>query len=230
MDGQGKRRMDAKTWWYYYKGYVIVGILILCGASLTVWEKVTAKKPDLSAVVITDPVLSKEETNLLKDQLSRILWDFNGDGEVLLEEHAYGKNPAQAVLGAETSLYASASEVELIGDIQSCESYLFLTDNPRSLQRNYQFLARPDGTCPAQNDYSAEGKTLFLRDCPGIESREKGSKESQALSDLSDFQDFPDLLDLSAGRRCFYDEKSCRNPEACEEYWRKLTGTAQALF
>ncbi len=197
---------DWKNWWYYHKNYVLVAALLAAAAGRWVHGRLTAVHPDLSVAIVSEAVIPAEAAAQLKAVLEARCGDYNHDGKVTVQVRAYGDPNADA-LGIEGSAYKTASEAELIGDISDCESYLFVTDDPVRLQRGYQLLAMPDGSCPADTDYSAEGKMLPV-------SRLFGS---------GDGVDNEFLLACSIGRRCFYNEKTCDNLEDCALLWEELT-------
>ena len=193
---------DFKNWWYYHKGYVIVAAIVAVAAGRSIYIKATAIKPDLTAAIVTDSVIPAEAAAELEDALRSRCGDYNQDGRVVVRIAAFGDPDADA-LGVESAAYKTASEAELIGDISGCDSYLFITDDPVKLQRGYQILAMPDGSCPEDNDYSAEGKTIPLPEAfDGIEN------------------EF--LSGCSIGRRCFYNEKTCRYLEEYEQLWDSI--------
>ena len=198
---------DFKNWWYYHKGYVIVAAIAVIAAGRTIYSKVTETHPDLSVAIITDSVIPSDAALQLQEELEKLCGDYNHDGKVVVRIAGYG-DPGADALGIEGSAYKTASEAELIGDISSCESYLFVTDDPVKLQRGYQILADRDGSCPADTDYSAEGKTIPLAEALNLSGDE--------------YNEF--LYKCSIGRRCFYNEKTCRNLDDLAKFWDVLAG------
>ena len=115
-----------------------------------------------------------------------------------------------------------------MADISACESYFFLTDDPDTLQQSFQILANPDGSCPAETDHSAEGKTVLWSDCPALSEMDLGSYTFVAagIETTGDSQEL--LSGLRLGRRCFYSEKADDSISQCDELWNKITGTIDA--
>lgn len=196
---------DFKNWWYYHKNYVLVAVLIAAAAVHFVYGKLTQVHPDLTVAIISEGVIPAQSAARLKELLTAKCGDYNRDGRVTVQINAYGDPNADA-LGVEGGAYKTATEAELIGDITACESYLFVTDDPVYLQRGYQILALPDGSCPADTDYSVEGKIIPLSFLFGGVDR------------IED--DF--LSTCSIGRRCFYNEKTCENLEDCKKLWESF--------
>lgn len=197
---------DWKNWWYYHKNYVLAVLLVAAAAGHFLYGKLTAVHPDLSVAIVSEAVIPAEAAAQLKAALEARCRDYNHDGKVTVQVLAFGDPNADA-LGVEGSAYKTASEAELIGNISSCDSYLFVTDDPVRLQRGYQILANPDGSCPADTDYSAEGKMIPV-----------SSVFSSSDGVANGF-----LLTCSIGRRCFYNEKTCENLEECARFWEELT-------
>ena len=193
------------NWWFYNKGYAITAILVLIALISFIYGKVTEVKPDLSVAIVTNNVIPEEAAAQLEAALESVCEDYNHDGKVYVKIAGYGDPDADA-LGAESAAYKQASETELIADISSCDSYLFVTDDPVYLQREYQILANPDGSCPEDTDYSASGKTIPLT-----------SLFSERDGITNEF-----LKTCSIGRRCFYDEKTCKYIDDLQALWNSL--------
>lgn len=232
-----ERLKKWKNWWYYYKWYVVCGILVLgitcqlIGNALGLWSK----KPDFQIAYVGKMILSEETMSILEQTFASIGNDFNGDGEVIVQVNKYVSGIPNA--DAETTYYEYADEVSLIGDISDCESYFFLTDNPDNLQREFQILANPDGSCPDEMDYSTEGKVIAWADCPllydalydaapdsyGATEQEQ---EQTAQEPEQDGNDREMLLGLYLGRRCFYTDKQTDNLEQCNALWDLISSSA----
>ncbi len=215
-----------KNWWYYHKWYVVCGIIllvILCnvtGNALGLWHKA----PDFQIAYIGKAALPQDTVSALEQSFAAAEWDFNGDGETIVRVNQY-------ILGnqskdAETAYYEYASGLTLVGDISGCESYFFLMDDPNHFQRDYQLLAAPDGGCPEETDYSAEGKAILWADCPALSGMGLGSYSTLLLGEevTGDNQEL--LAPLYFGRRCFYTKKRPENFGECRKLWEQLTKPA----
>lgn len=203
------RKKVLENWWYYNKIYALVALFILIALIRFIWKKVTEVKADVCAAIVTSSVIPQDAVDELQSALESLCGDYNGDGKVFVKITGYG-DPGADALGYEGEAYKTASEAELIGDISDCDSYLYITDDPVSLQRSWQILAEPDGSAPADTDYSAAGKTIPL-----------SSVFSEADGVTSPF-----LESCSIGRRCFYNDKVCANIDGCDEIWEKIAARA----
>lgn len=211
-----------KNWWYYHKWYVICGLILLgilidlAGNGLGLWTE----KPDLQIAYVGDTALPEDTAAALEQALASLLTDFNGDGRVLVQLNQYVRPPQSQ--DEDAAYYRMTSEISLIGDISDCDSYLFLTDDPERLQREFHILACPDGSCPKDSDYSVEGKALPWKDCLSLASLDlDGYTEYFLGQELSgDSQEL--LSHLFLGRRCFYNSDRTKYPEQCAEFWESI--------
>lgn len=211
-----------KNWWYYYKWYVICGILLLgvsgqlIGNALGLWEK----SPDYQIAYIGKTKLPSDTVSALEQAFSSISKDFNKDGKVVVKVNQYiigSQNP-----DADTLYYEYGSEITLIGDITDCESYFFLMDDPESFQQKFQILASSDGSCPNETDYSVKDKVIAWTDCSILSNMELGSYSTTILGQNLSGNNQDILSELFIGRRCFYTESVTENLEKCSELWDSL--------
>ncbi len=183
-----------KNWWYYHKWYVICGIILffiaidLIGNKLR-WFKDT---PDIQIAYIGDNPLPEDKAASLEDTFSSLAGDYNHDGKVLIKINQFVSGTSSGDI--ESLSYQQATEIALIGDIDDCTSYFFLMDDPDKVQREFQILALPDGSCPSEYDLSADDKVI------------------------------PWDSSLYLGRRCFYNEKRTPYAEECSQIWDTLQG------
>lgn len=212
-----------KNWWYYYKWYVVCGIVLfgiacnLIGSKLGLWSKA----PDFQIAYVGKMELPQDTVSALEAAFSSIASDFNGDGEVVVQVNQYIDGVPNA--DVETAYYEYISETALIGDISACESYFFLMDDPARFQLEFQLLALPDGSCPEDRDYSVEDKTIAWTDCSILSQMELGGY-STIIMGLEQSGDNQELLSpLYIGRRCFYTDAVTKNVDKCSELWDLLS-------
>lgn len=224
---QMTKEQKIKNWWHYYKWYVIIGVILcaalihLAGSSLGLFTK----SPDLQIAYVGAQMLPEDTVTALEQVFASLIEDFNKDGKVIVQLNQYtGNANAEDV---EASYYQYASEITLVGDISSCESYLFLLEDPQRFQREYQILAEPDGSCPGDADYSADGKVIRWADCPLLSSADLGSYRILAAGQEITGSNQEFLSGLYLGRRCFYNEKTTDNREACDSLWQLLSDSSK---
>lgn len=181
-----------KNWWYYHKWYVLCGIILFfIGIDITGnnlgWFRDT---PDLQIAYIGDHSLPEDIAASIENTFTSLAGDYNHDGKILVKINQFVSNISAG--DAESLSYQQAAEIALIGDIDDCTSYFFLMEDPGKVQRDFQVLAMPDGSCPDEYDFSAEGKVI------------------------------PWDFGLYLGRRCFYSRSKTLYAEECSQIWDTL--------
>ena len=211
-----------KNWWYYYKWYVICGVILLgiiiniAGSYLGLWTKA----PDFQVAYVGKTQLPADTVSALEQAFTSLASDFNGDGEIIVKVNQYISGTENA--DPDTSYYEYASEISLIGDISDCESYFFLLDDPDQFQRDFQLLACPDGSCPGDTDFSTEDKVIPWASCSLLAGMELGSYSSSILG-KEIFGGNQELLSgLYIGRRCFFTDDITKHADECNDLWNTL--------
>lgn len=221
------KKQKIKNWWHYYKWYVIIGVILsaalvhLAGSSLGLFTK----SPDLQIAYVGAQMLPEDTVTALEQVFASLIEDFNKDGKVIVQVNQYTGNSDTG--DVEAAYYQYASEITLVADISSCESYLFLLEDPQSFQREFQILAEPDGSCPGDGDYSVDGKCIRWTQCSLLSSADLGSYTILAAGQeiTGSSQDL--LSGLCIGRRCFYNDKTTANREACDSLWQLLYNSSE---
>lgn len=207
------------NWWYYYKWYVVCGILVLgiiihvAGDALGLWTK----SPDFQIAYIGKTLLPEDTVLSLEQAFASVASDFNHDGEIIVRINQYVDGMENA--DVDSAYYEYASEITLIGDISNCDSYFFLMEDPNLFQRDYQLLAAPDGSCPDSLDYSTEGRIISWADCSAFSEMELGSYSATVLGETVSGSNQELLSRLYIGRRCFFTDKVTDYASQCSEVW-----------
>ncbi len=220
--------MDWKNWWDYHKWYVIGGILLAVFLVRRVGYAVGffGIKSDLQVAYVGENPLPEETQEAVKGALKSLIWDFNGDGRLEVEFHSYAEGLGEEG-GDEGLTYSYGKEIVLLGDIQDCDSYLFLLEDPENFQVRYQLLACEDGSEPAPTDFSVEGKGFLWEECPALASLDLGYYEESVLGMDIEGENQEKLGGLFVGRRCFPTKKTCKNLENCQELWERLSESVE---
>lgn len=218
-----------KNWWYYYKWYVLCGVILIdiaiswLGNALGLWQPA----PDFQIAYIGETALPEDTVNALETALAGLGedlgldLDFNQDGKIIVKINQYSANSQSP--DSDAHYYETAAEISLIGDISDCDSYFFLLENPDAFQQEHQLLANPDGSCPDKADAATADKVLLWSDCPVL-SGLKFDSYSASLSGQHATGDSQELLaGLFIGRRCFYNDTTTDNAEQCSALWTLLT-------
>lgn len=225
-----ERRNRWKNWWYYYKWYVICGMILMgivlnvAGHGLGWWEKA----PDIQVAYVGKTELPSDTISALEEAFAAVASDFNGDGEIIVQINQYisgieSTNPDMAQ-------YEYASELTLIGDISDCESYFFLMDDPGQFQRDFQLLAAADGSCPEDTDFTVEDKVIPWSACPLLAERELGGYSASVLGAEISGSNQELLSGLFIGRRCFFTDDRTAYTDQCSGLWETLYENSGVLL
>lgn len=200
------KKERVKNWLYYNVWWIITIVIVLSIALSMLFNAlgIGKFKPDYVFAYIGSSAPDEKVVQEIEEQLALLGKDVNGDGTVKVTLNVYETLSSG---DAEIELYYNtASDTRLLADLTKGDSYFFLMDNAPAVQRTWQFLANADGTPPDDDDYSAEGKYVAVKDCRALAISTQWSKWNS----------------LSFGRRCFYGEMASGH-EAEEKLWLLLT-------
>lgn len=198
-------REKRLNWLRYHYGWLIAAAAVLWILGSMLWGVFGRTKPDYIFAWIGREPLPAETAAALETGLASLGSDVNGDGRVTVELRQYATDRSGE---AETALYYNYSaDTQLLADITAGDSYFFLTEDPEGVQRAYQIFAAPDGSPPAEDDFSAADKVFLWDDSPALESL--GIEGASGLW---------------IGRRCFYEEKQLALHESDAALWALMTG------
>ena len=212
-----------KNWWYYHKWYVISGIILFfisfnLLSNAFGWFK---KTPDFQIAYIGEFPLPDDTVKALEKAFSSLADDYNHDGQIIVHVNQYTTGSLNDN-NADNLEYRQASELQLIADIDHCESYFFLMETPEIIQDTYQILALPDGNCPAPSDFSVTDKTIVWSDIDVFQNLNLGSYKTTLLGNETSGENSELLAPLYLGRRCFYTSPKPENADDCAILWNKL--------
>ena len=218
------RKEKVANWFHYHKWWVVLWAFLLFSAGGILWNALGIGKvrPDYVFAYVGSAALPDDCAAALERELALLGQDVNGDGKVVAELRQYVSNANQES-AQEALMFGYASDVTLIADITSGDSYFFLMEDPGSFQRAYQALAGPDGSLPEGDDSSIDGKVFQWSGCPVLARLELGGFQEEYL-DQSLTGDNQELLSgLYFGRRGFVDGKQAVNQDANADLWEILT-------
>ena len=198
-------RQRAANWWHYHKWWLLAGAL-LAAALLDIGLSalgVGRVAPDYQLAYAASAPLSDATVAALEAALADLGEDLNGDGRVVFRVNSY-VDMAGSPDGDQPG-YAYAANVKLMADLEACESYFFICDDPETLHANYDILARADGDIAGTSD---------AIDCRAWES-------VPALAGLD--VDQGELAGLYLARRGFWQDRTCRHRDGCDALCEALT-------
>lgn len=212
---EARRELSPKerraNWWYYHKWHVAGAaafLLVLCSMAVHAWE-MKLNAPDYQIAYVAEYPLPEDAAVALEGALSEL-----AGGKVKLNQYLTGQE-------GDAALYASASNIQLMADLETYESFLFLLDAPETFQENYQILQNLDGTLPKGGEEAAF--CLPWTACPTLSNLPLGGYSENVLGQevTGDCQEL--FSGLYLARRGFWNEKTCKNPDGCQQLWDVLT-------
>ena len=158
-----EKRKKIKTWWWYHRFHVLIIVVVIAVVLYSFLPGLLAPKPDYTAAVITTERISEETRNALKDCLTGIADDRNGDGQVLLELNYYQADLSGETEGTVNYTEASRLDADLVGKVSS----VFLLDNPEGFRYNTAVSVEQEILCdeipPLKEISLPEGMVLTIR-------------------------------------------------------------------
>ena len=162
--------------------------------------------------------LPEEEAAAWEERLSALGTDRNGDGRLVVRLNQYPTGGSDGDL-----MYAAASNVKLMADLNACESYFFLLEDPGPFQASYHVLCRLDGSRQEEGPWTAEGTYLPWNQCPSLAGMELSGYSDELPGGTAEGEAVRLVSGLYLARRGFWTEKTAAYPEGCAALWEKLT-------
>ena len=142
------KEQRRRNWWYYHKWHVAIAVAAVLVAANLIWSAVTQVRPDYQIAYVGTVSLSEEEEAAWVDRLSALGIDCNGDGKTVVQLNQFLTSQDSS-----NATYNYATNVKLMADLESIESYFFLLEDPEGFQTDYEIL---------QEDWFPVGDGLFL--------------------------------------------------------------------
>lgn len=214
-------RERRANWWHYHKWHVLAGaVLLLCLAHIGYGGWVAKHRgPELQIAYVGAAPLPDETVAALEEAIAAI--GANCGGPVTCRVNQYLTTDPSG--RQDTALYAYGSAVTLMADLQSCDSYLFLLDEPEAFQNNYQILRHLDGSLPEEGAKQEKAFCLSWADCPVLTGLPLGDYEEIILGQQVTGSNQSLFSGLYLARRGFWTDRTSHDPEGCERLWNALT-------
>ena len=214
----GQKRAN---WWYYHKWYVLLGVgLLALGTYLGARALgVGQVRPDYQVAYVGTSALPEETAAALEAALADLGSDCNGDGQVIVQLNQYVMGDSSG----EGAVYSYAGSTKLMADLEACDSYFFLLEDPEAFQANYQILRRLDGSLPEETDQDYESCCLPWSGCPVLQELPLGAYSEKILAHEIHGDSQERLSSLSVARRGFWTEHTSQYSEACDALWDAIT-------
>ena len=213
-------RQKRANWWHYNKWRVLTGAALLAlGLYLAARAMGLGQlQPDYQIAYVGSAALPADTVSALESALAGLGGDANGDGRAVVRLNQY-------VLGegaGEDAIYGYAANTRLLADLDACDSYFFLLEDPAAFQESHQILRRLDGSLPEGADRSHEGCCLAWSDCPALRELPLGEYSERVLGQTIAGNSQELLAGLFLARRGFWTERTARCPEACDALWDRI--------
>lgn len=168
--------------WYYHKVHVVIGLIALAFVGLMIFDMVTKVNPDYNIGVISSYSIPAEVSEALADEMEKYGYDRNGDGEVVVQINTYEIAQGENAENADPNMQM-AGYVKLAGDLQTGDSYIFLTDDASFIAYGTEdsVFSYLDGSIPEEGATDYENMRLPMSECKGLADTEVG----QLFSDYS---------------------------------------------
>lgn len=198
-------KQKAANWWHYHKWWLLGGALLAValvdiGLNALGVGKVA---PDYQLAYVASAPLSDETVAALETALSELGEDLNGDGRAVFRINPYVDMAASP--DGDQPGYAYAASVKLMADLEACESYFFLCDDPETLHANYDILADSSG------EIAGIDEPVDARAWESLKALEKLDVNQE------------EVTGLYLARRGFWQDRVCRHRDGCDALWSALT-------
>lgn len=166
------KKLKLSDFWYYYKWYILFGLLVLWVCFNFFLETRGSVEPDAIVSFVTMKEVSPETQARLHQSLAEAAGDTNGDGSIEVEINIYAYD-GQGSDGSDPEGYAAAA-VHLAAEIQLQTTSFFVTDLPEVFQEadtleekgiwsDYSVLqALGDGQLSSYRIYAFPGRDALL--------------------------------------------------------------------
>lgn len=127
MEQQKKTRLKLSDFWYYYKWYILGGLMLLIVIGNFLFQRAAVTNKDATVSMVTLTQVTQEQYQGLVEGLEKIAPDVNGDGQVLVTMNIYYYDPSQPQSDADMF---SATAVHLAAEIADEGADFYLSDLP----------------------------------------------------------------------------------------------------
>ena len=219
------REEKLRNWWHYHKWHLLIAAVVIF-LVIDIGSDMLADyrdQPDYSIAYVGSSYLPEDTVQQLTDALAELGQDLNGRGGVQVALRQYIIYPLEGsgqedLSVNQTMLYAA--QVQLAADMENCDSFFYLMEDPRQFQEDYEILVGLDGTDPV------EGEALYLswEESPLLAQLPLGTYTVDTLEGTYTGSSRDVVSGLYIGRRGFWQGKTCEDPEGCEALWNRILG------
>lgn len=135
--------------WFYHKTHIIIGSIATLIGLYFAWQSATLIPADYTIAWVSSRTLDGDEVNRIAAQFAPYGEDQNGDGRVQVTLHQMQLDLRLLAERGTEGQKELGQLMALEADLDSCQSVLYLTDDPEALWQYTGALLYCDGTQPA---------------------------------------------------------------------------------
>lgn len=219
------KKQKRENFWFYHKWHIVICVVCAALVGLFLYDMLNQENPDYEIAFLTDSAYMKTDIERIKNQITSVADDKNGDGEVLVTINEY------IVSGNGNGQVEMAAMARVINDLSNYESVIYIMDENNLAEeqsQNPSLFAYADGSIPPadETDYSNIG--VLWKDCPLLTSIDLTSEVQlqDGKTQIIDSQKvFEDLRVCIRSRN--FDETNTETAQKYEDNWnlyQKITG------
>lgn len=174
-------RERRANWWHYHWHHVLIVCLALCALAGAAWERLSKAAPDCCVALVTRYAPTPQEIAALQDALGSVCPDVNGDGKVSVAVNDIQIDYTSTAMDDAAIMVMTANVDKLNADFYTCQSGIFLLDDPENFQKAHHALCYLDGSVPEEGAEDWEDMAVPLGACPAAAGLRFGNIDAQAL-------------------------------------------------
>lgn len=205
LEAEAKLNMTPKqklsNFWFYNR-WIVIGIIVTAVlAAVFIKDIILQEKPDYQIGVVAPYMISEGSLGALEAAVKPYIDDRNGDGKVVISINSYTIATEEASIVDPNMQMAGMTRFS--GDLQLCETMIYLLSDPTYYQKVSEAFQLSDGSMPAaETEYPPEMIGVPIADCKAFE----------ALSKI------PDLQNLYLAKRVEPAEKMMQQQDIANYY------------
>lgn len=221
-----------RNWWDYHKWHVVIAIVCVLLVADFIGDIVNNRlnTPDYYIAYIGQSTLPDDTVTAIEEAFASLGQDITGNGKVQVTVQQYQPStsePTGDFLTEQDYSSAYSGTVQLMADIQTAQSVIFLMEDPDFVQGNYEILARIDGTLPENTPDSDVPTALRWGDCPVLAGLDLGTYVLDGLMTPVEGSNAELLENLYIARRGFWNNESSPEIDGAVELFELLTEGAR---
>lgn len=188
------RKEKLQTHWLYHKWYYIGGAFAAALIISFIVSIATKIDPDYTIGIIGSSALPDSTATRLADNLEPFVTDRNGDGNVVVYINQYSVSIGDDDTPVDPNMQM-ANMTRLMGDLQTCESMIFLTNDLEGVQTSQQIFGYNDLSFPNEGeevDFSKMG--VKWSDCPTLMALDLGQIEIFGVEEGTKMPEAQDIM------------------------------------